>query len=217
MSNVFRNATQPLYDSPLILAVFMAALLSLLIGGTHLVEDTISSYYGYQQLVETFGVVPVTYAFTWFTLSIAPMVGQLIAGYMYLSDTTRKKWLLAWMGFFAIDFVSDLWHRTNNGDLIYKMWEASGDDVSHAVLSVFVAATFTFLAYTVGAEFFVIMGVGIIGESYLKAAEQLGELRAGIVNAKAKFSEAYNEAKNRVDASREAPAQRNQRNTTTRP
>ena len=84
MSNIFRNATRPLYDSPLILAIFFTALIALFIGLVHLVEDTISSYYGYQELVKVFGIVPVSFEFTWVTLSLAPQVGTIISMYMYI-------------------------------------------------------------------------------------------------------------------------------------
>jgi hypothetical protein len=223
MSNIFRNATQPLHDSPLILFIFLAAVMAFFIGMVHLVEDTISSYYGYQQLVEAFGIVPVTISVTWFTLSIAPMVGQMISAYMYMSDTdgphARKFWW-SFVGFFLVDFVSDLWHRANDGQLVFALYDATvfaftGNgqpvDFSSAALSLFVAAGFTFFVYTVGAEFFVVVGVGIVGESYLPAATQYGKLKAGIRKARLAVRKAVE------DSSAVTPAPRNNSNTTTRP
>ena len=43
MSNLFRTATQPLHDSPLILFMFLAAVTAFFIGMVHLIEDTIAS------------------------------------------------------------------------------------------------------------------------------------------------------------------------------
>jgi hypothetical protein len=65
-----------------------------------------------------------------------------------------------------------------------------------ALLSLLVAAGFTFFVYTVGAEFFVVVGVGIVGESYLPAATQYGKLKAGIKRARAAVKKATDEAAN---------------------
>jgi len=206
MSNIFRNATRPLYDSPLILAIFITAVLAFIIGIVHLVEDTISSYYGYQELVESFGIVPVSFAATWVTLSLAPQIGTIISGYMYLSDTTRKKWLFAIVFFFTVDFASDLWHRSDNGKIITDFLDAmrfgfsgSGESVEFipAFTAMLFASMFTFFAYTVGAEFFIVVGVGIIGESYVKAAEQYGRLIAGVTKAKAAIRDARKRGQNK--------------------
>jgi hypothetical protein len=165
----------------------------------HLVEDTISSYYGYQELVTAFGIVPVSFQLTWVTLSLAPQVGTIISGYMYLSDTTRKKWLIAILFFFSVDFISDLWHRSADGKLVVEFLDAlsfsmtgAGTPVEFwpAFAALFAASMFTFFAYTVGAEFFVVIGVGIIGESYEKAAEQYGATLACVIKAKQKIKEA---------------------------
>jgi len=206
MSNIFRNATRPLYDSPLILAIFVTAVIALIIGMVHLVEDTISSYYGYQELVKAFGIVPVSFQLTWVTLSLAPQVGTIISGYMYLSDTTNKKWLLAMVFFFSIDFISDLWHRSADGEIIYNFVDAlsfamtgagTPVDFAPALTALIAASMFTFFAYTVGAEFFVVVGVGIIGESYEKAAEQYGATVAGVINARQKIKDARERGRTR--------------------
>jgi hypothetical protein len=190
------------------LFIFLAAVTAFFIGMVHLVEDTISSYYGYQQLVEAFGIVPVTIQITWLTLSIAPMVGQLISAYMYMSDTEgthARKFKWAFVGFFLVDFVSDLWHRADDGRLVFALYDASvfaftgqGTPVEFypAALSLLVAAGFTFFVYTVGAEFFVVVGVGIVGESYLPAATQYGKLKAGIKRARAAIRKATDDAAN---------------------
>lgn len=199
MTNIFRNATRPLHDSPLIVAIFMTALAAFLIGLVHLVEDTISSFYGYQELVAVFGIVPVSFAATWVTLSVAPQIGTIVSGYMYMSDTTEKKWLMAVIFFFSIDFISDLWHRSNDGLIVTNFidamnYAATGQGVAielaPATGALVAASAFTFFAYTVGAEFFIVVGTGIMGESYLSAATQYGKLRAGLRKAKLEIKKA---------------------------
>lgn len=204
MSNIFRNATRPLNDSPLILAIFLTALAAFLVGLVHLVEDTISSYYGYQELVAAFGIVPVSFGLTWLTLSIAPQIGTIVSGYMWMSDTTQTKWLMATVFFFAIDFVSDLWHRSNEGMIITNFVDAVGYsmtgqgtavDLPSATIALIAASMFTFFAYTIGAEFFIVVGTGIMGESYLSAATQYGKLRAGVRKAKQEIRRAIDSSR----------------------
>ena len=189
MSNIFRRVTTGLSDSPLIIAVFLSALVALMIGCVHLAEDTISSYFGYQQLVESYGVVPVTFGITWLTLSIAPQIGTILSGYIYMQDTTQKKFLVIAMSLFLLDFASDWWHRSNDGLIIKELGNAimfaagspyaTAAPLEPSIMAAIVSALFTFLAFTVGAEFFIVIGVGIIGESYVPFFSQLGKTIAG--------------------------------------
>ena len=189
MTNVFRRVTSGLNDSPLIIAIFLTAFVGFLIGLNLIVEDVTSSYLGYQQLVAHYGVVPAIYAVTWLALSLAPSVGILLFGYMYMQDTTQTKYRNIAIGLFILDFASDLWHRSDDGRLIFAAIDSlnyamfgSGNYVPLAdgIGGLFVSSMFTFLAFTIGAEVFIIVGVGVMGESYVAFFRQLGLLRAGV-------------------------------------
>jgi hypothetical protein len=201
MTNVFRRVTSGLHDSPLIIAIFLTAFVGFLIGLNLMVEDVTSSYLGYQQLVAHYGVVPAIYAVTWIALSLAPSVGILLFGYMYMQDTTQTKYRTIAIGLFILDFSSDLWHRSNDGRLIF----AAIDSLNYAMFGtgnyvalsdglggLFVSSMFTFLAFTIGAEIFVIVGVGVMGESYVPFFRQIGLLRAGVQRGLAEAKNAAN-------------------------
>jgi len=213
MTNLFREATKPWDDGFMILIIFWGAVIAFIIGAVHLVEDISSSYLGYQELVAAFAIVPVTWEITWFTLAAAPTVGTLISWYMYMSDTSRRSWLAAGMFFFGIDFVSDFWHRAGDGLIITNFFDALGFamtgegasiEMLPATMAFIVAAAFTFFAYTVGAEFFIVVGLGIIGESYEKAAEQWGAFRAAIIEVRATIGAAKERGKARAEAIKDA-------------
>ena len=151
MSNIFhymRN-NKMFSESYLAILIFLSALAMLLIGINHFVEDTYSSYMGLQMLEKELGLIPASWTLTYWTMSIAPQIAQIIFAYMFMSDTKKFKW--AFWGailFFFVDFAADIWYR---GDArIFHDWKVF-----------FATLLLTTVYFTIGSEIFMSAGFGI--------------------------------------------------------
>jgi hypothetical protein len=157
----FTKAGAKIKDSSSIILIFFVSILMFVIGLNHMYEDILSSRHGLQWLSMAFGVIPVSLNITWWTMSAAPSIGQIVlvflrltlsepagGGKAYLEYEAKKK-LFTWGAWFlfVLDNVSDIWYRSNE--------MASFE-------SLLVGAGITLVWYNVMSELFVTMGFGLV-------------------------------------------------------
>lgn len=143
-------------SGPFIVWVFFAACFMWGIGANHFVEDTYSSFLGLQEVEEIYGLIPATWQLTYWTMSLAPQIGQIIFGYIYLSDTRANKWAGAvTAALFVMDFVADIYHRANG----QVGWDAR----------TLWAGGLTLTYFTFGSETFLTVSTGVILTTFPKA------------------------------------------------
>jgi len=163
MSNVFSETARRIKTNKVVILFFLASLTMLLIGINHFIEDTLSSLYGIQQLETIFGIIPATYPITYWTMSLAPQVAQIIFVYVYMVNTKANRWALALaISAFAVDFIADAWYRSSG-----QFLESPG--------SFLVASALTFVYFTMGSELFITIGMGLTLELLGPAGGQLIE------------------------------------------
>jgi hypothetical protein len=171
MSNLFETMAEKIKNTKIVLWVFSAALIMFVVGLNHFVEDTLSSYYGIKMLESVLGMRPVTYNFTYWTMSIAPQVAQVVFAYIFMVNTQKNRWAAGAVGVaLFVDFFADTWYRSNAG-----LFES---------LPMFFAATLlTFAYFTVGSEGFLTVGLGITLELIAPAIKQLILFVDGLISA----------------------------------
>lgn len=149
MANAFDKLFVSLKNNPLIIIVSFTAFVGFIVSGNHLYEDYISSKYGIIEIEKYFNLVLTDREFTKVTMALTPEILQVLATYMFLSDTiNNRKWLLAGLFGFAIDFFPDLWYR------------AGGDPFSS--LGTFGGSAFFAIAYfTLGSNILFSLSWGI--------------------------------------------------------
>lgn len=154
MANLFESVAGRLRGSSIVIWVFLASCMMLIIGLNNFLEDTLSSYYGVQMIEKGLNMTPASYPLTYWLMAIAPQVGLIVFFYLFLSETNENRWAFyASMGCFAIDFTTDIWYRSNGH--LFSSW------------TVFVASgLLTFVYYTVGAQVFVTLGMGMALELF---------------------------------------------------
>jgi len=150
MANLFEAVADRIRNSYIVIWIFFLSVAMLLIGLNHFAEDTYSSYMGIQWLQESFGLIPASWDLTYWTMSVAPQVAQVIFGYMFIVDMKNNRWAF-WAGLvaFLIDFGTDIWYRSNQGLF-----------TSPATFLVTCAITFAY--FTIGSEGFVTVGLGLV-------------------------------------------------------
>ena len=172
MSNLFQAFARQLRGSSFVIWITLLAFFALFIGFVHFAEDTYSSYIGLGRLETAFGLKPANYTVTYFTMSIAPQVGQIIFSYMYLVDRQRNWWagVLALL-FFGVDFMADLQDRS--GGLLFP---SDGSTMFDHLGALTLSAMLTLGYFTIGSELFITAGAGLILELFNDALEQLTEI-----------------------------------------
>lgn len=154
MSNLFDRVATRIKDSPAVLYVMFLMVLMLLIGINHFVEDTYSSYYGIKELELRFGMVPASYALTYFSLSLTPQVGFVVFMYLY-GHEQKNVYLFGGVAFMLIDLISDVQYRSNG-----VLFPFAGEVFNWS--NVLAAFLFTLTAYTIGSEVFISISLGMI-------------------------------------------------------
>lgn len=159
MANIFQKISRKMDGIAFIVFVIAGAAIAIGLIGT--VEDTTSSKLGLEKLMLHYDLELITYEFVALAIALAPQVGQVLFGYVYLADSNNKWSLWVALGFFSIDFVSDLYHRTSG---------MMGFDERTLV-----AGLFTLLYFTIGSEMFVTFGFGVLMEVSEDAAAQFNK------------------------------------------
>jgi len=160
MTNVFADVAQHIRQNKVVILFFLASLTMLLIGINHFYEDTLSSLYGIQELETIFGINPASHSITYWSMSLAPQVAQVVFIYMFLVNPRKNRWaLVIAIAALLMDFVADAWYRSN------------GQFLSNP--GAFLAAcSLTLVYFTVGSEMFVTVGLGLTLELLGPAVSQ---------------------------------------------
>ena len=171
MSDTFETIKNKYGNTPTAIVLFVASVAMLVIGINHLAEDTYSSYLGLKWLEAAFGMNVQIFDWTYWTMSFAPQVASIVFFFVYLSDTD-KKWAL-FMTLFTqfIDFCADVWYRSNG-------------NVSFGEASTWASAAITFAFFTIGSEFFVTFGFGLVLKLYAPALAQWNIFSKNVKTAK---------------------------------
>lgn len=148
MTDMFENVASKFRNSPSALVLFIAAFAMLAVGINHFVEDVYSSYAGLIAIEQHFNMNVQVFDWTYWTMSIAPQLASIVYFYIYLANTD-KKWAL-WVSVLSqsVDFLSDLWYRSNGS--AFTNWGATG-----------ASALVTFAFFTMGSEVFITVGSGL--------------------------------------------------------
>lgn len=161
MANIFETAAAKIRQTKIVIWIFFAATGMMLIGANHFWEDTLSSLYGLKMIEEAFGMRPVTYDITYWTMAFAPQVAQVIFFYLFMNNSKTNRWALI-VALFAlfVDFFADTWYRSD------------GSVFSHPA-NFFTSVSLTFVYFTVGSELFITVGLGLFMELLGPALNQV--------------------------------------------
>lgn len=174
MANTFERLANGIRNSKIVIWVWLAALALFIAGANHFAEDGFSSYTGLKMLETAFNMNPASWDFTYWTMSLSPQIAQIVFGYLFLSDTSKNRWAI-WAVMLAlwVDFFADTWYRSNG--LI-------GADIGASVVSVLLTLAF----FTIGSEFFLTVGFGILMElaapAWIQMSKSIKELASAMRN-----------------------------------
>jgi hypothetical protein len=149
MSDIYQTTIEKYKGSPTIVVIFFFSVLMFAIGLNHFIEDTWSSFYGLKSLEATYGLNIQIFDWSYWTMSLAPQVATLVFFYIYLSNNKVKWPLYVSLGAQAMDFFADSWYR-GNGNLL-QSWDVF-----------LISGLLTFVYFTIGSEFFLSVGGGLI-------------------------------------------------------
>lgn len=169
MSDIFEKTTAKYRGSASSIVLFVLAGIMLTIGLNHFVEDTYSSYYGLKALESFYGLKVQIFDWSYATMSLAPQIASMVFFYMYLSDTTRKEFLIGSAASQAMDFFSDSWYRS--GGQLFSGIELFG-----------VSSLLTFVYFSIGSEVFLTIGGGLVIKLFAPA---VASFRQAIKNVEA--------------------------------
>lgn len=158
MSDIFQNAADKYKGSPAVVILFVLSVVMFLIGANHFVEDTYSSKLGLEQLQNAYSLQIQIFDWSYWTMSLAPQIASMVFFYLFLSNTSKKTYFLLALGSQLMDFFADSWYRSN-GNLF--------DNLGVFVIS----ALLTFVYYSVGSEFFLSVGLGLILKLFAPALQ----------------------------------------------
>jgi hypothetical protein len=168
MSDLYESALGKYRGSPSMIILFVLALAMFVLGANHFIEDTYSSKYGLENLEQVYRLNIQIFDWTYWTMSLAPQVASMVFAYLYLSDT-RKKWALGVsLSSQFMDFFADSWYRSNG-----QLFDSSG--------ILIVSALLTFVYFSIGSEFFLTVGGGLIIKLFAPA---LHTWRVAVKNVK---------------------------------
>lgn len=176
MANVFENLASSMRNSKIVIWVWLASMAMFVVGANHFREDLQSSYTGIRMLEEAFGMNPVSWDFTYWTMSLAPQVAQIVFTYLFMSNTKKNRWaIFVAMLALWVDFFADTWYRSNG--LI-------GTDLGASIVSIILTLAF----FTIGSELFLTVSFGILLElaapTWTQFANSVGELKDAMSGGK---------------------------------
>lgn len=149
MTDIFESTSKKYRGSPAVVVLFILSVGMLLIGVNHFIEDTYSSKFGLEALQNAYQLNIQIFWWSYWTMSLAPQFASMVFFYMFLSDTTKKTYLILSALAQLMDFFADSWYRSN-GNLF--------DNFGVFTIS----ALLTFVYYSIGSEFFLTVGGGLV-------------------------------------------------------
>lgn len=129
--------------------LFLLSVTMFAIGVNHFAEDTYSSKIGLESLQTAYQLNIQIFSWSYWTMSLAPQVASMVFFYMFLSDTSKKWSLVICLGAQVMDFFADSWYRSDG-----RLFDNTGVFIISGLL--------TFVYYSIGSEFFVTVGGGLI-------------------------------------------------------
>ena len=183
MTDIFESVATKYRNTPSVIVLFLASVLMLIIGTNHFLEDTYSSYLGLKGIELVFNMNVQIFDWTYWTMSLAPQIASIVFFYMYLADT-NKKWAF-WVSIVcqAIDFLADVWYRSNGA-------------VFQNVPVTIVSFLLTFGYFTLGSEIFLTVGAGLVIKLFAPAIFSWKSFKREISKAKGQFYNALNASSN---------------------
>lgn len=195
MSDIYQNVVNKYKGSSAIVVLFILSVVMLVIGANHFVEDTHSSYYGLQSLEQKYALNVQIFSWTYWTMSLAPQIASMVFFYMYLADTSKKWALYICLGSQFMDFFADTWYRSN-GQFFDGLGVAG------------ISSLLTFIYFSIGSEFFVSVGAGLIIKIAAPALSILSQSIDGVLKVFAgqQVSDKGDQDSNRQSATQNRPS-----------
>lgn len=158
--NIYDRVLNRYKNNPVVILLFLASLTMLIIGCWLFVEDTWSSKLALEDIQTHVGIRVQIFDLTYWVMSLAPQIASIIFTYMFMSSDKEYKWL--GFAFLAqgFDFMADMWYR-GNGAALFDSWQVF-----------FGSALMTFLYFSVGSEFFITIGFGLVVKLFTPAMNQ---------------------------------------------
>ena len=186
------------------LYLFIMGVIAFFVGIVMTWEDFVSSLAGLRLLQTVFGVQPVSSDWVIYVMAITPWVGQVVFFGLWSLDTSRKWALAVSLGWFLLDFVSDVQHRSAGQFL------PIGGGVN-LTSSVGISAVMTFIYFTVGAELFTTAAFALTTTLFSPAARAAGRMwaggRAAVREAKGEMSRASGHGQSQQRLPQQRPPQ----------
>ena len=148
MADFFEEVAVKYRNTPSALILFVASFVMLLFGISHFGEDIYSSYEGLLAIEQHFNLKVQIFSWTYWTMSASAQIASIVYFYAYLANTNKKWALWISLGAQTVDFLADLWYRSNGS--AFTDWNAT-----------IVSALITFAFFTIGSEFFISFGGGL--------------------------------------------------------
>lgn len=174
--NLWDTISQRTRGGAMVLTFFIAGLAAFIMSIVLGFEDTMSSLHGIRSIEQAFNLNIVSYDIVLWFMALAPQVGQMVFGALWTLDTEKEWPLVALLFWFLFDFVADVQYRSAG-----QLFPSSGG--VGLTTDVMVAASMTFVYFTIGAELFMVAGSALMLTLYPDARKQWAVLRRRIEDA----------------------------------
>lgn len=164
MTDIFQVISNKVRQSKFSILIFIFAAIMFFIGLNHFYEDYLAGLHGIHTLEDMYDLRFVVKDFTYTTMALSPQIAQIVFGFAFLLDVKKNKHYLAIAGvFFLMDFVPDVWYRSNGDPL-------------ESFIKFIVVSFMTFSFFTIGSELFITVGGGMLLEMFKPTFNQLFDL-----------------------------------------
>jgi len=174
--NLWDTIAQRTRGGAMVLTFFISGLAAFILSIVLSFEDTLSSLHGIRSIEQAFNLNIVTYEIVLWFMALAPQVGQMVFGALWTLDTSKRWPLVVLLFWFLFDFVADVQYRS--AGQLFPL--GGGINLGSDVM---VAASMTFVYFTIGAELFMVAGSALILTLYPDARKQWAILRRRIEDA----------------------------------
>lgn len=174
--NLWDTISQRTRGGAMVLTFFIAGLAAFILSIVLSFEDTLSSLHGIRSIEQAFNLNIVSHDIVLWFMALAPQVGQMVFGALWTLDTEKKWPLVVLLFWFLFDFVADVQYRSAG-----QLFPSSGG--VGLTTDVMVAASMTFVYFTIGAELFMVAGSALVLTLYPDARKQWAVLRRRIEDA----------------------------------
>lgn len=174
--NLWDTIAQRTRGGAMVLTFFISGLAAFILSVVLSFEDTLSSLHGIRSIEQAFNLNIVTYEIVLWFMALAPQVGQMVFGALWTLDTEKRWPLVVLLFWFLFDFIADVQYRS--AGQLFPL--GGGINLGSDVM---VAASMTFVYFTIGAELFMVAGSALVLTLYPDARKQWAILRRRIEDA----------------------------------